>query len=383
MRFRSFLRRGAWLHGVFFFTLLFPVAGRPAEPQEEILTQRMEGYAEGIGLGARARAIENAQVEVVRSILLKTVASQDLTHLRAILRNAPKYIKNYVPLRHDQVGDGTRVEIDAYVSTAPLYQDVAAVMLPFLVRPPRVLLVIGEQLGDDQIVAVPDFGAAETSLKTGLEPLKLEVQGVDSLGDTYTQAQLIAAVKDLEAGMAFARGQQQDTVIIGTAIAEAQPGAETGNVQRNKVTVSLRVHRAADGDVLETLTQTAAVSSVDIMEGGEQATRDACAKVVGDLTVATVLAVLSQPVTQGVMLLLQEPPGEDAVKAIVEQLKEAGGGEETRLVSYADPLARVFVPFEGPMADFVNYLSDETFAGHQLEVLRVVGQDVTARFAAE
>ncbi|MBI2431535.1 MAG: hypothetical protein HYV26_01545, partial [Candidatus Hydrogenedentes bacterium] len=341
----------------------------------------MEGFAEGVGLAARNAAIENAKQEIIRKLLNAVVASGDLSHLQNVLRNASQYVRGYDKIRHDIAGDTTRVEIDAYIDARPLYQDVAATMLPYLPEPPRVLLVIGEQIGNDKIIAVPDFGYAETALRQGLEKLRLTVAGVDTLGREYKQEALIQTVTgDLETGATFAKGNSADVVILGTATTEQEAPVPGTNVVKNKASVTVRVYRALDGDLVDAFTKTAAVSSAAVTEGAIQATNDACEKLVGEVAIAAVLTVLGTAAEDTVLLLLEHPETPERVEQVTAALAQDLGPDHVAVLFQSTDTARLRIRYDGPMLPFVDKLSTADYGGKTLNVRRAVGREVTATF---
>lgn len=356
--------------------------GAHAAPSaEEVLTVRMEGYADGVGLAARNAALENAKQEVIRKVLNSIVADGDFSHLRNVLRSASLYLRGYDMLRQDIVGDGTRVEIDAYVEAKDLYQDVAVAMLPHLEEKPRVLLVVGEQLGDDKIVGVPDFGYAENALRAPLEKYGLKVEGVDAISGKVPQPELIHLVNgEVEEGGTFAKGNDADVVIIGTAITVTEPPADGTNVHRNRSTVSVRVYRALDGDLVDAFTKVAAVSSVDPMEGAIQATNDACEKIINDITVAAVLTVLGTQPDDRVLLTVEEPQDATNTLALAETLRHELGEDKVEVILDSKALARLRIQYDGDMLPFVELLTSEEYAGRHLAIRHAVGREVVAYF---
>ena len=359
----------------------FPAAAQLMPGEEEVLTERMQGYADGVGLAARNAALENAKQEIIRKVLNAIVASGDLTHLRNVLRSASQYIRGHEMLRHDIVGDGTRVEIDAYVDTRPLYRDVAASMLPYLPEPPRILLVIGEQIGDDRIVAVPDFGHAETALRQPLEKLGLNVSGVDSITEEFSHPELVEIVTgDVERGAAFARGSAADVVLVGTAVTETLPPAAGANVARSRATVTVRIYRGVDGDLADAFTAVAAVSSLEAADGALQATQDACAKLVSDITVAAVLTVLGTRADERVVLTLERPGSLERVDAVIGELRVLVGSKRVEVMLRSETLARLRVDYAGPMLPFVEELTAPLYEGAELIVRHAVGREVIAFF---
>jgi len=365
---------------IVFLAFLHP--GHTAHASDDDLVEmRMEGYADGIGLAARHEAIENAKQEIIRKLLNNIVADGELGHLRTILRQSSRYIRGHYPLRHDFIGDTTRVEIDAYVNLPALYNDVAVTMLPFLPEPPRLLLVIGEQLPHDEIVAVPDFGYADTALREALSKFRLQVTGVETIIEQFSQAELIEAVSGgLELGSAFARAQQSDVVILGAVQVEAEETAPGSNVFRHKATATVRLYRGGNGEFVDAFTEIAAVSSADQVEGSVQAVEDACEKLAGDITMASVLAVLGAAKDPRVLLTLEHPGAGERMAELERLLREAFGYNNVEIYFTSERFARIRVDYDGPMIDFVDLISSGAFADAYIQVHRAVGREVEAEF---
>lgn len=355
--------------------------GAYSSDEEELFSVRAEGYADGTNSAARDAAIENAKREVVEEVAKSLVVSGDLEPLRPLLRRAANYIQRFELLRQDRTGDATRVEIDAYVLEKLLRQDVAAMMFPRLPEPPHVVLLVGEQLPDDKIVAVPDAGLAETVLREGLTGLKLSVSGAEGLGKLFTQAQLIEIVTGgVEAGQRFTLANQADTVVVGTAVVTVE-GNETGDsVYRCRATVNLRVYRGYDGKMMDSLTAAAVVSSAKPEEGGDQAVRDACTKLVRETAVSAILAVLGTQASDAVVITLENPGERRFFDELVTHLEVSLNLDTIEELFFSNTRARVRVPYDGPMAYLTDLITSGTYGGKKLEPLRVVGRNMTFTF---
>lgn len=369
------------LCGAIVFFLLLALGPPALASDDDLVEVRMEGYAEGIGLAARNAAIANAKQEIIRKLLNNVVASGDLQHLRSILRQAGRYIRGHYVLRHDFVGDSTRVEIDAYVNVAALHSDVAVTMLPFLPERPSLLLVLGEKLAHDEIVAVPDFGYAESALRAALGRFNLNVEGVDTVSNRFSQAELIQTVTgELELGGAFARANSHDVVVIGAAEVETEETSPGSNLFRHRASVTIRLYRGGSGEFVDAFTELAAVSSAEPMQGSIQAVEDACAKLAGDVTIASVLAVLGARQDPRVLLTVENPNSEAPVLELERVLREAFGHDTVERLFYSEALARMRVDWGGPMVDFVDLISSGDFEGAWIQVHRAVGREVEAEF---
>jgi hypothetical protein len=349
--------------------------------EEELFSVRAEGYADGIGAGARDAAVANAKREVVEEVIKSLVVSGDLEPLRPMLRNAANYIQRCEVIRADQSGDSTRVEVEAYVLEKALRQDVAALTFPRLPQPPHVLLLVGEKLPRDQIVAVPDAGLAETVLREGLERLKLQVAGSETLGQTFTQAQLIETVTGgVEAGQRFTLANNADAVVVGAAVVTVEGSDAGNNVRRCRATAELRIYRGYDGKMMDSLTASAVVGSLSPEEGSDQAVRDVCAKLVNETAVSAILTVLGTQASDAVVLTLDNPGSRQRFEELVTRIEVELHLDEIEELYYSDTRARLRVRYDGPIAYLVDVLSAGRYAGKKIEPQRVVGRDMTLRF---
>ena len=363
------------------FTALLLGFSAAAAPQEELFTVRAQGYAEGIGFAARKAAIAEAQREVLRKVLNALVVRDGTAVLEPVYRNAARYIHSYDLLRHDEGEDYSSVEIDARVREQMLERDVAALMLPRLQPRPEVLFVVGERIGRDKIVAVPDYGVAETALREKLEEFELKGRGADSLDALYSQAELIAVVTgDVARGKRFALENPADVVVVGVARTTIEPNPAGTNVNRHRATLELRVFRGYDGKMTDELTAHAAVMAVDPMEGGAQAVRDAAAKVVGDVVVSAVITVLGTEAGASVLLTVENAGGQDCLDALTTAIRAFPPAGTVEELFVSPRRARLRIGYAGPMGAFADMLAAFTCGGRKLEVRRAVEREIVVRF---
>ena len=367
-----------------FITLALTVGGWTTTGAPQLLTVRVSGFAEGIGVTARDNAIFHAQQEAVRNYLTSITHSEDIYPLRPILRNAQRYVAAYDLLRHDIRETETRVELDVQLFEKALRQDFATIMLPRMPRTPKVLLVIGEKIGKDTIVGVTDFGVSETVLKEGLERLRLEVAGVDSIDAYYSLEELMDVVLgDVEVGRRFALGQLADVVVLGAALTETEGEAVEGLVQRHRAKVELRLFRVKDGKMTDALTAVASVHSADRTSGTEQAVQDACKKLLGDTTVSAVLSVVGTEPMRDVLLTIPEPGSPKRLEQLTAVLQSIPGVYAVQRVVDIKKLARFRVNFEGSMMTLADTLCNAAYEGARLEIKRAVDRSLEACFIAQ
>lgn len=362
-------------------TAVFLLSAGAACAEEDLITLRANGSAEGVGVSARNAGIAAAQREALDSLVQSMAPGGTKDVFEPILRNASKYVRSYDVLRCDVEGKRTHVEIDAHFLERPLRQDVAATMLPRLASPPRIQLLIGEQIGGDKIIAVPDQGLAETALRAGLKKLGMESLGSDSLGKLYTQAQLIGIVNgDVESGGKFARAGLADVVVVGTAVNSSEETSRGSNLMKTRTVVTLRVFRGVDGKMVDSLSATAVVNGADTTASGEQAVQDACDKLSGEMVVSAVLTVLSARPPDAVILVLDKPGSHERLQAVMKTIEGMQGVSGMEELAYSDALARVRFKFDGRMALLVQALTSQPFEGKDLRVRKVVAREMETEF---
>ncbi|MBI1317963.1 MAG: hypothetical protein GC168_03305 [Candidatus Hydrogenedens sp.] len=350
-------------------------AGAAQEPVE--LTIRATGYAQGVGYTSRDRAVLDAKQKALVEFLRAMVASEDLKLFRPVLRSTEQYIPRHDLLRTDEVDGDTRVEIDAYLMEAPLHRDIAAIMLPRLPEKPRVLLLIGEQMEEDPMLAVPDFGTAELALKKYLDDKGLETRGADTLEDTVPYPRLIEVVNGgIEEGSAFALGCPDHVVVVGSAVSASAGGDDTAAMKTNAARLTLNIYRGADGKLMDDVVCDAIVHSTDPHTGGIAAIQDACGKAQGSVITAAVLAVLSTRASDQVLVTVLHPQTQEHLNAVIQAIETHPSAGRVEQLFFSPTLARLALPYEGPMGDLSDYLSTITIAGRPLEVTRVLQREM-------
>ena len=229
MVFSGGLEKRLWLCGV-----LIGAAAMLAHAEDaEVLTIRTEARAEGTGFTAKTKAIARAQENAIGQLLGRMAPQVDPQLMEPIFREAARYVDSYDLLRQDTLDDATKVEIDAHIAARPLQQDLAGIVLPRLPEKPTVVLLLGEQLVGDKIVAVPDEGTAEVALRTGMRKLGLNVNSSSELSQAYQQSDLIEILAGGVAGGArFAQENLCDAAIVGTGVCVLEPNAFGTNVSR-------------------------------------------------------------------------------------------------------------------------------------------------------
>lgn len=348
---------------------------------EEVLTVRAEARAEGLGFTARTRAVDMAQAAAVEQLVTTLAPNVELHLLEPILKGAASYIDSYDLLRHDTIGDNTKVEIDAHVAARPLRRDLAAIVLPRLPEPPAVVLLMGERMVGDKITAVPDSGIAEVALREGLRKLGLKVTSSSELAKVYSQTDFIDTVNGgIATGARFAQENQCEAAIVGTAECTLEKNAFGTNVSRVRATLTLRIVRSVDGKMMDEVVEHAAIAGQDLVAASEEAIRDACTKVQGDATVATVMTVLGAVGKDRIHVMLPQPGPRSMADALLARLQAEELVTDLGEPFYTDKMYRVSMHYEGPMSYLVNYLGTGKYDGKALSVDRVLNRIITGHF---
>ncbi len=348
---------------------------------EPIFTVRMKGRADGVGLTAQRLAVENARRQVMVDVLQSMTNSEDMAPFRGMLRQASRYFQRCHLLRTDVIGQTTVVEIDASILERPLRHDLAAIMLPRLPRPPSVLMLIAEYIGPEAYTGGPTFDVAESVFRERVADFGFTLTGMHSLINHFDIADLVAVINgDVSEVAAFARANHEDVIIVGSITTEHDPLAPDSNMLRNRAAAVLRVFSGHDGKMMDLLTSQAIVQSVEPVEGGEQAVRDACAKLVGDYIVAVVLTMLSLEDESRVLIEVENPRAEETVAQMIQVIQRVPGVHSVERLFFSETLARLAVDYDGPMADFSDYIADRMINNRKVDVTRCVKREMTISF---
>lgn len=380
----SFGRRAfrGGIRTAFFALVVFAPVGLARAQARETITVRAEGFAEGIGFAARKRAIVAAEQDAVNQYLETVIASEDLASLEPIFTSPTKYVDHSEVLRCEQEADTTHVEIDAHLIERRLQRDLAEHFLPRLPAKPHVLLVIGEQLGMDNAPAVLPDGVGEKTIKEVLAKKGIQVSGVDAVESFYDHPQLVQIVTgNIEQAAAFARGAQEDVVVLGVATAKPYATAPGSNLIRNEAEITLRVLRNFDGKMVDELSIRHAVHAADVREGSIQAIADASRKIAEAVSVAVVMSVLGTRMGEAIQLTIEQPGERARLDALISLLLSVPGVANLREVFFSGHLARLSFEYQGSMAFLVDTLRGKKLGGAELKVIRVVAHEMRLAFS--
>ncbi|MBX3180172.1 MAG: hypothetical protein KF886_22715 [Candidatus Hydrogenedentes bacterium] len=337
---------------------------------------RMVGRAEGVGFTARHAALQAARQEVIWEILKSKIASGDLRPYRVMVRNADAYIKRTDELHVDTAGGHTRVEIDAYVDIHALEQDLAATAKPRLATPPAVACLIAEQDEHGMLSIAPD-NIAERRLVEGLEKLELKAHGHQDTAVKFKMPDLHEAVTgNLIAAAAYARESLADAVVLGVVTVSREADQDKTGTARTVASLEARVFRGSDGDLLEVFARSAAITGNDADACREEAIGDAVTKIVGNVTVATVLSVLSSQKRDEVLITLSNPGTRDRMALLMGLMSQDPAVHSIEEAYFSERSARIRVGYDGPMSRLVDLIADKLYDGWLLEVQEVIGREM-------
>jgi hypothetical protein len=367
---------------LFIISLLFATPALCAPRDEEFIKVRLEAKAPGTGIEARLAATRNAQHEILARILKTSLALEDASTIDSLLKAPERYIRSTQLVRYDSVDNETRVEVEVFVNRNQLLKDAAALILPRMPSPPKVLVLVAEQAPANPPLIVAGPGTAEREIGKALAKGSVEVVDPSSVRASHTDAELLAAIKgDNQTAGDFARQGFADVVVLGEAAVSSEPSTSGQAVPGSRGKVTLRVFRARDGKCIDTLTREAVVHSADPAEGAAAAFEDACAKLTEDTVVLCVMAVAGQQHARDELIItLEEPGARSRFDAFTEVLAKAAGAQAPEVLFYSDRLARVRARYAGSMVPLMDALTRNAYEGLTLEVQKALQRDVTMRF---
>ncbi len=349
--------------------------------EDLLLTVRMRGSAAGVGLSSRKLAIEQAQQLVMEEVLQSLTHSEDMALFKPILRQTARYIPRYDLLRTDIVGETTEVEIDAHVSEKPLHRDLAAIMLPRLPHKPSVRLLLADYIGPNAESGGPTFDIAESVFRKALEEFEFTVSGIHDLLDHYEITRLLQIIQgDMDTTASFARANAEDVVIVGSVTTSHERLHADSNMLSNRARVTLRIVSGPDGKVSGTLTAEAVVQSVNPVEGGTQASQDACGKLTADCIVGVVIAMLGMQDEQRVIVRVEQPDTPEFMAELESMLHAIAGVSEIETLFFSPTLARLAVDYGGTMAYFSDSIAGRSINGRKIEIARCVKREISIQF---
>lgn len=338
---------------------------------------RMIGRAEGTGYTARHNALQAAKQEVIWEILKSKVATgQKLQPYRVMVRNADAYIDRVTELHVDTDGGVTRVEIDAYVDIRALEQDLASTAKPRLAKPPVISCLIAEQ-DENGLISISEDGVTERALVAGLDKLELDARSHTELTVQYSDADLHEVLTgDIERAAAYARETLADAVVIGIVQVERESDQDQSGTAKTRAALEVRVFRGSDGDLLEVFARSAAITGNDPESCRAEASGDVADKLLGDITVTTVLSVLSSQKRDEVLITLLNPGTQERIRLLLGLIEQDPGVHSVEEAYFSERSARIRVGYDGPMSHLVDLIRDKSFDGWVLEVREVIDREM-------
>ena len=350
-----------------------------AEPAEGELTLRVHGFSDGVGFMAHREALENAKQEAMREILRAKVASGDSRPFRSMIRKAYQYVTRVDELQLSTHSGRTQVEVDAYVDLKSVDQDLAALVLPRLPEPPKVSCLIA--VDDGVLMEVPADGITESALVKGLKNLGLNPSPHTESGDIFNASDFHEAVLgDVATSAAYARETLADAVLIGVVSLERSEVPDAGTPARTRATLNIKVFRGHDGDLIDAFIASAAITGLDAAACREEVLEDVASKVLGDVTVATVLSVLSLQKNDEVLITLRNPGSRSRVTALTDMFQGEPEIDTIENAYYSERLARIRLGYSGSMGYLVDLIRDRDYEGWPLVIQEVVGREMNLIF---
>ncbi|MBI4558537.1 MAG: hypothetical protein HY706_13220 [Candidatus Hydrogenedentes bacterium] len=363
--------------------ILFPAAcflGAGDTVQDKLINARAVGRATGTGTTARAAAIENAHLEMVLQTIEATLGSRDLRGLQTILDHCRSYIHTSRVLRENRTKDGVQVEVEAMVYHAALRHDLAALVLPGLLDPPKVLIMIAEQMPGESAPSLATRSQAEETLFEGFKKRKVSVAASGELRGTHSDEDLLNCIQrePTQAGK-LALETRADVALVGVALATSEPEAAASNLQNNRAKVTINAVRADDEHLLDTLAAEAVVHSVDAEEGAKQAIQDATAKLLDELIATTVLAVAGREHSPDIFITIENSETSVSVQEVVRRTHECAGVRSVDELLSSPSQVRLRVKYSGGISPLVRWIVDYSYENFTLDEERVVGREITLR----
>ncbi len=329
----------------------------------------------------RNAALRAAERMIVDEVAETAFSRSNMTALAPLMRDYQKYIQTSQVMNVSASKTTTTVEVECFVKRGELLRDGAELLSTGLVRPPTVLVLLTEHIASAETATCREGGAAEASLVKGFEDAKFDVVDRDILRAAIDEQDLVAMITgDLDAAKRLVRQTVADVVVLGESKTEAVREVASGNMLKNKGSVSVRIFRNADDKLVETLGQEAVVHSVDPLEGGQAAIENASQKLSKELVLYAIVAATSAPASHDIIVTIEKPGERSRFDSVLERLKAISTGDVEELF-YSQSLARVRVAHDGSLAGLVDGLAAAKYDGSALETRQAVEHSVVVRFS--
>ena len=347
-----------------------------------VIKIRAEGFAQGDGPRARDAAELDAKRRALLiwlDSLLGEVSEEDFA---PILYRVDAYAQSsrIVELKHEDAG--TRVIVEVYVREWPLRVDVAALLVPMLSSPPRVVLLIAEQGPGNVVPNFGEEGRAVRALAKSLRARGIEVEDAARLRERYTQRELSTYLRGgLQSIAKFGRENGADVVIAGNMVAVTRVENSTGSTLRARATLQLSVVRSEDATLYDSIATEAEVTCLVAEDGARMAIEDATYKGTDAVAVAAVLAAARPSAkTAEVELRLDNPRDWREVEQVAERLRAFEGVREVDVMRARTGTGIIRFTYSGKMSPLVDDLTRPFPGGRDLETRRVIGREMVFTF---
>lgn len=343
-----------------------------------LLQVRAEGFAPGTDEAAGTAARADAERAAITQVLESIFDASYMPLIQSILGQAPEYLRSVQQLSKERREMGTWVEIEAYVDSESLRREAAHLLLGRLARAPTALILIAERIGNDTSLAIARAGVAESALVEALHQAGFNMVNTDTARALYSPAELLQCVQgEASEGGLLARKTLAHVAVFGEAVSVAGEGEGGGGLRPNRAEVTVRVICARDGSLVDSMAAKARVFSVDPVEGGSQAFRDACVKLEDDVVVACVLAFAVTPPSNDVLITVEGLRSHDQLRELMAVLAAESGVDDVEELHYEMGLAQLRVQYSGRMAPLVKRLTAPPYASFRLQTRKVVGREAT------
>lgn len=351
------------------------------DPNTTLAKLRAEAVVSGQGSAARVAAIEMAEQDALEIYALQTVGERAMGHVAPFLTDAKRFVRSSRLLEYDEANGNTRVLVEVYLDKQPLHQALAKAVYPHLPRTPTVVLLIGEEVAQVTQLSVGVVGVAEQRIADAFAKARFTVVDGESLRQKYSPAELQARVENDALAGQLARETGAEIAIVGESFARpvADATAATSNFLRVRATVAVKVVRAADNTVLDTVASEAVVNAGSIADAARLALTDAADKLNTQLQVAAVLGTLNAAkVSERFALTLESPGRSGIIGRIAQTLQRVPGVTGVEILRDNPRSALLQFNYDGKISALIDHLRAAT---PRIEPTRVIGRDMTFRLS--
>lgn len=366
----------------FFLLMLFPILAHAA-PVPGLVKISSEGYAKGHGPEARAAAVVDAREQALRiwveSILGETAGDAYL----AIIKSPDAYAQSSRLLNVEDDEVGTHVSVDVYVFEETLRADMAAVLMRTFPEPPRVALLIGEQVLPGEAQHFGPEGHVVSYLSAALRTVGFFVVDAAEVRSRYTERELLTYLRGGYQSVArFGRENNADVVISGTVGADLRVENPTGQTLRAHAAVTLDVVRSDAGQLYEAVATEAEVSCRVAVDGVRMAIEDATYKVRNAVLVGAALAAAGPSAgAPDFELRIESASGWQEIERVAQRLRQFDSVDKVEVLRSQSGAGIVHFEYGGKMAALVRHLRAPFSDGRILEPQRVGGGEMIFRFS--